>query len=935
MPEMTRSDSASEDTLDPVLQRAREDLATLDPKKSLPELLQAYQKFTQAEESQLRNLHEGGASGRELVRSRAQMVDVLMQHALDHAIISRELWSRAGQEAFTLVAVGGYGRGMLNPYSDVDVIFLCRETAPEEVDAQEALEEVVRDLSYLLFDVGYKLGGAVRTISQCLTMAAEDKQVLTSLIEARHIAGSRNLYDELGERFRRECLENQALDYIQWRLEEQKIRHEKFGATVYMQEPNVKNGCGGLRDFHNVIWIGMVKHGVSRIAGLVELGLLSDGEREQLVAAYDFILRVRTELHYLSERGNDVLTLYLQGKIAENFAYPQPTMLRKIEEFMRDYYRHARNIFTYTRLLTDRMLLMHRGHEPEQTQKFLDDKSGEGQDEAYFDGFYSRGDLLYAESPEIFDRDIFRLIRVFQHAQQRGLELSPRLFQRLTLLNREKIDNTFRYAVASRQIFEAILSRRGEAGRILRMMHEVEFLGNYVPEFGDITCLVQHEFFHRYTADEHTLTAIDELDRITSTEEGSPSIYRRLFRSLEDPAILYLALLLHDTGRAANTQSHSDISTYNALRVSRRLQLAPSRRRYLLFLVDNHGLMAVTAQRRNLSEPSTIAEFAQLVQNQRQLDALLIFTMVDSRATGENSWNDWKESLCLELYRAASSYLMDEEAYLQRAAQDRETFLQELSEELPIDYQAELRAHLEAMPLSYIRTYSREDMIRHLQAMRQFFVHNFYSEVSLQPTLAWREYEDLGFSEALLVSWDRARLLARVVGSFATAHLNILSADIYSRPDHIVLDVFRVCTTNFEAVTDSRDRAAVEQALNEALAVDDFDFEPFFSRSDLRLHRGFREVIQIPVRLSISNEISEGHTVIEVDAPDRIGLLYDIIVTLYEFGLRVDSAKINTERRTAIDTFFVMDREGRQVDESLFEPLQARLVEAAQKRRGA
>ncbi len=907
-----------------------EDQLSLEGDKRLPELVEVYKRFVKLEEHRLRLRHKAGGGGKDVARRRAQLVDVLVQHAFRQAVEATDLRPEEIDSSIAVVAFGGYGRSMLNPSSDVDLLFLCGggEGAPGQ--CMKAVHECVEQLLYLFWDVGYKVGHATRSVEETLEHIQGDFVAQTALLESRLVCGSQPLYEELRTKFQQRCIEGHVDAFIQWRMEDQAARHAKYNNTVYLQEPNVKNGCGGLRDFHNLIWVSLVRYGVSRTVQLVELGFLGETERRRLVRAYDFILRVRTELHYISGRANDVLSLHSQGIVAENFRYPQKTLLRQIEALMKDYYQHTRNIYIISNNLAERMSLqMQADKKKEQPLNYL---ARHRRDHEHFDGFYSEDGFIYAEGPQTFRQDPHRMMRVFQHAQLRELDLSPRLRQRMRP-RLYTINRIFQYAKVNRQIFEAILSRKGKVARIMRMMHEIDFLGRYLPEFGELTCLVQHEFFHRYTADEHTLQTIDHLDALLLEDTPADARYRELFRRVEDPYILYLALLLHDTGRASNLSPHEEVSAMNATRVARRLQLNPQRRRKLTFLVDNHLLLVATATRRNLGDPDTIEEFTKICANQEYLEALMLMTVVDSRATGENTWSDWKEALCLELFDSASRFLTNREAYLEEVRFEKSNLQTEIANLLPHDYEAEINAHFEFMPDMYFHIYSLENIERHLRVIRQFLVRNFAEEnLPLRPTIEWVDHPDQGFTEVLIVSWDRHMLLSRLVASFSVAHLNILSADIYSRGDNLVLDVFRVCTTSFEAVTGERARLKVEETLAEAFGIDDIDFSTRLAHERSSFRRDLRELadVSVPTRVRTDNEISARCTVIEIDTPDRMGLLYDLVSGLSENGLDVDLAKITTELGTAYDTFYVTDAEGRKItDNKRIRAVQKTLMEKA------
>ncbi|HEY5813167.1 MAG TPA: HD domain-containing protein, partial [Terrimicrobiaceae bacterium] len=561
--------------------------------KRIGESIEIFRGFRKVEEHRLRMWHHAGGGGREVARQRSDLVDILFNELFEGIV--RSVAPKGLPEPLVVMALGGYGRRELTPFSDVDIMFTTPKSQPSKVS-----EEVIRKTLTTLWDIGYKIGHSTRSIAQTIKQANGDMVTKTSLLESRFLSGDRDLFNRFKEQFESECVRGREGEYVSWRLASQAETRRKYGRSIFMQEPNVKNGVGGLRDYHNLLWISYFKEHIGTTAKLVEARFLRDSERRALEKSYDFLLRVRTQMHYLTGRPLDALTLQLQGRVAVGFNFPQKHILLRVEAFMREYFSHARNIHLITQSAVD---LISAVSEKPTFFGILRPKMEK------FDGFIARGGKLYAETRETFNEDPYRLVRVFHHAQVRQLNFSAELRdivrRRLRLVNR-----TFQYARFARETFLAILSRKGEVGRILREMHDLGFLGRYIPEFGALTCLVQHEFYHRYTADEHTLVCIEKLDSVLFAEEEKFRGYRSLFQKLEDPAILYLALLLHDTGKAANKRNHEDASAVLAQKVARRLQLSPERRRMLITLVNSHYELSITAQKRNLDDRATIAEFA-------------------------------------------------------------------------------------------------------------------------------------------------------------------------------------------------------------------------------------------------------------------------------------------------------------------------------------
>src|SRR6266513_365686 len=446
---------------------------------------------------------------------------------------------------------------------------------------------------------------------------------------------------------------------------------------------------------------------------------------------------------------------------------------------MRDYYEHTRNIFRVTERITEQVVSGYVTSRTRSLFRYLPlirpDKVPIG------DSFFVRNNQLYSARRDLFRKDPEQMMRAFQLTQERGLDLSPELAD---LLSRSlgQVTRTYQYARGPRDIFKMILSRKGRVGRVLRAMHRVDFLGRYIPEFGQLTCLVQHEFLHRYTADEHTLVCIDKLDAIVKTDDSKLIAYRKIFEQLDDPFVLYLALLLHDSGKAVGAWPHSEASALFAQRVATRLQLSSEQRKSLILVVDHHLTLSMIAQQRNLDDPATVAELAGIVKNQKNLNALMLLTLADGQGTSAEAWSDWKESLVWQLFHETSRYLADRKSYYEQTKIERQTLQASVAENLPPDYAGEIEAHFEFMPDHYFRASEPPQIIEHLKLFRSFLENvSRGEEVPLAAAIKWKVVPEQGHSIVTFCTWERERLLAKVAGSFSVVPLNILSADVFPR----------------------------------------------------------------------------------------------------------------------------------------------------------
>jgi [protein-PII] uridylyltransferase len=438
------------------------------------------------------------------------------------------------------------------------------------------------------------------------------------------------------------------------------------------------------------------------------------------------------------------------------------------------------------------------------------------------------------------------------------------------------------------------------------MMHRVDFLGRYIPEFGQLTCLVQHEFLHRYTADEHTLVCIDKLDALTDTDDPKLVAYRKIFEQLTDPLVLYLALLLHDSGKAVG-RPHSEASALFAQRVAARLQLPFEQRKSLILLVDHHLTLSRMAQQRNLDDPATVMEFAQIAKHQKNLDALMLLTLADGQGTSAEAWSDWKESLVWQLFHNASRYFADRKSYYEQTRIARESLRASVTENLSADYAEEIEAHFEYMPDHYFRATDVPEIVEHVKLFRSFLENvSSAKESPLAAAVKWTIVPEQGHTVMTFSTWDRERLLAKVAGSFSVVPLNILSADVFPRGDNAVFGVFRVCDTKAQPVSTPSDFELVEATLRQALDDKSFDFVPLIEKAK-RSSRRAAVGIEFPTRIALDNKTHPTYTLIEFQAPDRIGLLYDVLSCLDRENILVPLSRINTQTGAAIDTLYAVD----------------------------
>lgn len=871
-------------------------------------------RFIKNEENNILQRHREGAGGLEIASARAELLDAVLG-VMFMAAINRQ---KGDHPEVALVAQGGYGRGNLNPGSDLDLLFLLPSASNK---IPKSISATIEEILYILWDAGFKVGHACRSIAECVSEARKDQQSKTALMDARFVVGDKKLYNTFTKRFDKECVKKGQEAFFDLRRKDLRQRHSKYSHTVFLQEPHVKESCGGLRDYQNVLWVAHVKCGFLKLKELVKAKIITKSTCRQLNEGYDFLQRVRNELHYDSGRCTDTLTLRLQGVVATNFNYPQKTILRRCEAFMRDYYRHTRAIYTHSTSLMEYFEIEHQNNKGNILLDIIPFARKKVHAEQ-FDGFIARDGRIFLENTDALAEDPNRLMRLFQHCQIRGLELSPQA-RKYIHIAAKKIDRSFRYNIKNRETFRAILERKGEVAHILRMMHRTKVLDRYLPEFGAMDCLVQHEFFHRYTADEHTLRCIDQLDSLTDPpKENAPNrkLYRQLLHNILDPYALYLALILHDSGRAENVREHIDGSTMLADKVCRRLQIRSGRRAMVMFLVDHHLTFWRYATSRDLTDISVIEEFASIMKDKRNLDALLLFTWADSNGTNDEAWSPWKETLMLQLYHSTRLWLKKgKEHFKHTLSEHKDNLLARCRKTLSPSYHEQMEQHFERMPATYFRFREPRNISLHIKSVQAFLKRDQASDDgTFECDMTWIDRDDRSHTELLVTAWNRPLFLEKVCCSLAAHEINIISADVYTRTDGIVCDLFQVCTIDHNPVTSERDRKRVLETFRSINADPDphKNYEPeryLKPKTNLLRTDNTEGGIPFPTLVHVSNDLSSICTAIDIQALDRIGLLHDLFITIDQLGLATVHARICTEKGAAMDTIYVTWPDGSKV----------------------
>jgi [protein-PII] uridylyltransferase len=878
------------------------------------ERLAACKAYLQAEGAALLARHRAWASGIEIVHARAGIIDRMLERLFNGAVATFTRANGKPPAAVSLVALGGYGRGELSPLSDVDVMFLFpAKTKPAVIKSY--IEHLSNEILYPLWDCNLKVGHSVRNVDEVFAEARKDIQTLTSLLESRLIAGSSSFYETFAQAYRTFSTTEDPKGYIGDRLSDQAQRRAKYGDTVFLQEPDVKNGVGGLRDYQNAVWMARVKLGITQIDELATQNYLRPNELSEFSKAYDFLLRVRNELHFMSSRATDLLDLNLQPQVAQNLGYAEPDLLVRVEHFMADYYRAAQTIFRVSKLVESRLALT-IGRDAQGGKVSLRESliASRLRRTKRIDGFLLRGRELAAENQNIFIEDPVRLIRVFRHRQQLDCDLdfhlSALIRDSLSLLTPE-ISQSHDVNVS----FRAILSEAGAVFPVLNSMHELGVLSRFIPEFGGLTCLVQHEFYHRYTADVHTLEAIRQLDLIFTEAEPITLKYREALHETADPALLYLTLLLHDIGKSQGIKGHAERGVDLAMPILERLGVSPEGRELVAFVIKNHLVMARFWQKRDVDDPKTAAAFAELVGDSERLRNLYVHTFCDARGTAASLWNSYKDTLHTHLFRATLERLSLGDAVHANYEKKKQMTQQELiARKIPGISPDEIVAHFGLLPERYFIQTDGDEIALHISMVNRLFksIATADSVGSLKPIIEWQDDLNRSLTVVNVVTWDRAGLFYKLAGAFSVAGLSILGAKIISRSDHIAIDTFYVVEPGRGVVQSASAQETFARTIEAAL-VSNKDLYPEIvaqakkyaasrytvSNNSEALHTSF------PPTVEVYHELAMQRTIVEIQARDQIGLLYRLAKIISDHGFDITFARIGTERGVAIDTFYI------------------------------
>lgn len=822
--------------------------------------------------------------GRETVRAIAELTDATVR-AVHHVATTRLHPNLAPTEGerLAVMAVGGYGRGEMAPQSDVDLLFV------HPWKTAGWIESVVESMLYMLWDLKLKVGQATRSVEECLRLAEGDMTIRTSLLEHRLVCGDAVIAQELRTRLWPELFDRTVPQFIEAKLAEREARHTRQGGQRYVLEPNVKEGKGGLRDLQTLYWLGKYIHQVNRAIELVDLGLFTRREHTTFWAAEDFLWAVRCHLHLIAGRPVDKLSFDMQVEVAQRMGYHDAGGRRGVEIFMQDYFRHATRVGELTRVFLTALEQRHLYRAP-LLERFRRRRLRAG--------FRMETGRLTVADPEHFFDDPLNILRLFEEALRTGILLHPDAMRRVAR-NLRRFDDAARHDPEAARIFLDLLLRHGTPERALRRMNELGVLGAYIPEFERIVAMMQFNVYHHFTVDEHLIQCVAELARIERGEavEDLPIVSSIMGGDI-DRTVIYLATLLHDIGKG-RPEDHSIIGAQIARRVCQRLGLSAERIELIEWLIRNHLLMSDVAQKRDISDPRTLRDFAKAVRTRKRLDLLLVLTVCDIRGVGPGTWNNWKAELLRKLHRLTADALengLEAVNREQRVDEARRSLRHLLTAQgwAPGDIRAETARHYDSY-WQGLPTDTQQVFARLLKGITDGEIR-----MDLDPDL------QRDATRAAFVMADHPGLFSRLAGALALVGANVVDARTYTTRDGYATAVFWVQDAEGRPYSAER-TPQLRRMIDRTLRGEVVPREALADRDKVKKRdRAFR----FPTHVTFDNEGSEIYTIVQVDTRDRPGLLYDLTRTLAANHIQIVSAVIATFGAQVVDSFYVKDMFG-------------------------
>ena len=866
--------------------------------------LEDIERFLRKGQQWLQKAHAEGLSGEEFGRSHSALMDNLIRRLYKRAMnVNGE---RATDLGFALLAMGGYGREELSPFSDIDLLLLHLPGKGKD------LEDWLRAVLHPLWDWGLTVGYTVQTPKDSCRAAQKDLDLLLAFLDARWVAGDKGTFLRWEEEFSRSLLAGKDTELIMQIRQRAEGRHAHFGDSVFVLEPEIKEGKGGLRDYHAAFWAARIKYHIRSAEELTERGLLSEKEWKLYSRALAFLWRVRNQLHYSHGRREDRLAFEDQEAMAEALGYRGENSLLATEAFLKDYFTHALDIYCLSWNLLEKSL--NEGAASQKGRRL-------GTPVEIVPGYYLFHGKLALTDPHLFDRNPLHIWKAFEVVHAHGVEMAPRLKEKIA----EKLDavgERFRLAEESIKSFLSFFEKPGHLYRVLEAMHETGFLRRFLPEFERVYCHIQYDRYHIYPVDIHSFYAVRELEFLERKDEESWPLLNQLMGEVGDPGLLKLAALLHDLGKAEGSP-HALRGEKIASAIAERLQILPEKIETLSFLVREHLTFAEIAHRRDLGDENLIFRFAQTVKNSERLKMLYLLCFADLRAVGPSSWTVWKDTLMRELF-IKTLHLLEREETLGKEAQDRAIHLQsEVMEILTGQIAApKISEYLASIPSRHYAAHNARSI------GQQILMAEKLRDETVD--LEGEEKPEEGCDEVTVVAWDKPGLFAEISGVMTANFLNILSAQISTWEKGIAVDLFKVQNLIDEPLFQPRRWTKLEGDLKKVLGGE-VPVNSLVEGMVLPLFQRYPSPRR-DTKVEVDNSASDFCTVVEVYTHDRPGLLYRVTKKIFEMNLSIWMARISTKVDQVVDVFYIQDLSGAKLeDEGVISRIKKGLIEELQR----
>lgn len=831
---------------------------------------------------------DGTACATALSDLQDELIRVIYDFTVTHVYRAK---NPSDAERISIVAQGGYGRGSLAPGSDIDLLFLLpyKQTPWGE--------SVVEYVLYMLWDLGFKVGHATRSVDECIRLSSTDSTILTAMLEARYIWGDKALFEDLIRRYWKDLARAKGAvkSFIATKLAERDDRHARSGESRYLVEPDVKNGKGGMRDLHTLFWIAKFVYGGEGDTDFVKAGVFTEDEAKQFAECEDFLWAVRCHLHFLTKRGDDKITFDKQADMAVRMGYEDQGDTRHVEQFMRHYFLIAKQVGDLTRIFCAVLEEQQLKRAPKMTDFFRrmpQVLTGGGSIKESEDFKFDAG-RINAISDDVFNSDPINLIRLFWLTDRYNCGVHPDTLKLVTR-SLDLITDELRSDPEANKLFIDVLTSKRDPEIILRRMNESGVLGRFIPDFGRIIAHMQFNMYHHYTVDEHLLRSVGVLSEIERGELGEEHpVSHEIIHAVKSRRALFVAMFLHDIAKGRD-EDHSIAGERVALELCPRFGLDGAETQTVAWLVRNHLLMSETAQMRDLNDFKTISDFAAIVQSPERLKLLMVLTVADIKAVGPGVWNGWKGQLLRTLYFEAEPHLSGGHTKVSRAARVAEAqdiFRAEMKDWSEEKLESYVQKHYEP----YWLNVQLDHQVRHAKLIDR-----------TDQTVMTEVHSDdfTAITELTVYAPDHPRLLALLTGACSAAGANIAGAQIFTTADGFALDTLLIQRELPDTADELRRAARVAELIEKALVgeVRLRDLVKSKSKPTVRT-----SAFTVEPQVLIDNDSSNVFTMIEVNGLDRTGLLFDLTDALFRLNLNIGSAHITTFGEKAVDVFYVTD----------------------------